>query len=65
MTILEKFENRNEENTDLTKAESIVFELLDEMSGRRGVLDLYSFDEDIQEEMLESWVEIANNKLND
>mgnify|MGYP003654629878 CR=1 FL=1 len=55
-TLLEKFDKRN--SIELTENESRLFKMLDEMSGRRGVLDFRSFDEDIQEEMLDSWYSI-------
>lgn len=61
-TVLEKFEDSTLERS---KAETLVFEILDEMSGRRGVLDMYQFDTEIQEEMLEAWVEIANKHVNE
>jgi len=59
-TILEKLDDATIKRT---KAEEIVFAIIDEMSGRRGVLDINSFDEDIQEEMLQAWVDITNKKL--
>lgn len=59
-TILEKLDDATIERT---KAEEIVFAIIDEMSSRRGVLDIYSFDEDIQEEMLQAWVDVTKKKL--
>ena len=56
MTLLEKFDERG--TIELTDNETRLFKMLNEMSGRRGVIDLYSFDEDIQEEMLDSWYKI-------
>jgi hypothetical protein len=56
VTLLEKFDDRR--SIKLTDNETRLFKMLDEMSDRRGVLDLCSFDEDIQEEMLDSWYAI-------
>ena len=55
MTLLEKFEDGDIKRTD---KEQRLFDMLNEMSGRRDVFDLRSFDEDIQEEMLDSWYAI-------
>jgi len=62
MTILEKH-NEYPRKSKLTTAEDIVFSLLSELDGRRGVLDFYNCDHDIQEEMLDKLVEITNEKL--
>lgn len=63
MTLLEKY-NEYPRQSELTVAEDILFNLMDEMSDRRGVLGFDSCDEEIQEEMLESWLSIVNKKLN-
>ena len=63
MTVLEKYDEYPRE-VELTSAEDIVFGLLDEMGGRKGMDGFGHCDEDIQEEMLEKWVDIVNKKLN-
>lgn len=64
MTILEKYKEYPR-TCELTVAEDIVLSIVDEMTGRKGIGNEFkSIDEDIQEEILETWVEIANKKLN-
>ena len=61
--LYEKYEKYyEEENPNLTQSEAIVFALLHEMDGRRGVLDL-EMDEDIFEEMLTEMVKITEQEI--
>jgi len=54
-TLLEKFDD---ESIKRTKREQRLFNMLEDMRGRKGVFNLYDYDEDIQEEMLNTWYEI-------
>lgn len=62
MGLLEKY-NKEEENIELTKSEDIVFSILDNMSGRRGLSGFDDVDTSIQEEILEELVELVNEKI--
>jgi len=61
MTLVEKWHDRG---ADRTPAENIVFKLLDELNGRRGVLGVDECDEEIQEEILTELVSITEAELN-
>lgn len=60
MKLIDKY---NDSTIQRSKAESILFNILDEMSNRVGVLDIRNIDSDIQDEMLESWIDIINKEL--
>jgi hypothetical protein len=63
MNILEKYREYPRES-ELTQAEEIVLSIVDEMTGRRGIGNSFEeCDDDIQEEMLETWINIVNEKL--
>jgi len=63
MTLLEKYQEYPR-TCELTVAEDIVLSIVDEMTGRKGIGNEFeSIDESIQEEILEAWVDIANEKL--
>jgi hypothetical protein len=63
MTTFDKYKEYPKK-TELTTAESIVFSLLSELDGRKGLLDFDNCDYDIQEEILDCLVGITNEKLN-
>ena len=64
MKLLEKFYKTEEENPKLTKAEEIVFGILSDLTNRNGLENAFDgCDEDIQEEILQSWIDITNEKL--
>jgi hypothetical protein len=63
MDLLDKYYKTEEENPKLTKSEDIVFSILDEMRGRRGMDGFGDCDSEIQEEILEALVKIVDEKL--
>ena len=63
MDLVDKYYERNSEDVELTKAEDIVFSVLEEMRGRRGMDGFGDCDTDIQEEMLQTWIGIVDEKL--
>lgn len=63
MTILEKYQEYPR-NCKLTVAEDIVLSIVDEMIGRKGIGNEFeAIDENIQEEILQAWVDITNEKI--
>jgi hypothetical protein len=62
MTILEKYQEYPR-TCELTVAEDIVFSIVEEMNGRKGLDGFEDVDEDIQEEIIERLVDIVNKKL--
>jgi len=62
MTLLEKYQEYPRK-TKINVSEDIVFSLLSELDGRKGVLDFDNCDYDIQEEILDCLVDIVDSKL--
>jgi len=54
-TLVEKWYDNSIQRT---MGETIMFDMLDELNGRKGLLDIDNVDEDIQEEIFESLLEI-------
>lgn len=64
MTLLEKYQEYPRV-CELTVAEDIVLSIVDEMTGRKGIGNEFeAIEEEIQEEILQTWVDITNEKLN-
>ena len=62
--LLEKYYKTEEENPNLTNAEEIVFGILSDIMNRSGLQNSFEeCDEEIQEEILQSWIDITNEKL--
>jgi len=68
MTLLEKYYEWNSVNTQklsFTPAEEIAFGIFSDITGRKGVgNELENVDKDIQNEILQEWIEIANKQVN-
>lgn len=60
MNLMDKYYDRDE--VELTKAEDIVFSIIAELNGRKGV-GISDVDSDIQEEILETLIDIVDEKL--
>lgn len=63
MSLLEKYKKHPGKKDNLTKSEDIVFSIFNEMDGRKGLLGFDNCDEDTQEEILDTLVEIVNEKI--
>lgn len=60
----EKYHQRFMENKDFSLAENIVFDMVRNLRGRRGIKQAWSdIDEEIQEEILETLIEIVQSNL--
>lgn len=68
MTLLEKYYEWNSVNIQklsFTPAEEIAFGIFSDITGRKGLgNELESVEEDIQNEILQEWIEIANKQVN-
>ena len=65
MTLLDKYYNRNTA-TNMTDAEKIAFNILADIKGRSGLEDAFNeCDEDIQEEIIQEWIDIAQKGIDD
>lgn len=66
MTYLEKFyEYASGKNKDVFKDEAIVFEILNDMTDRREFRHTFDqSDDEIKEEIIQTWLNIVKTKLN-
>ena len=62
MELMDKYYDRDK--IELTKAEEIVFGILSDLTNRSGLENAFDgCDEGIKEEILQSWIDITNEKL--
>ena len=64
MTLLERYYERRSPDIILTKEEFILFSILADLLDRRGLKgEFLSIDEDIQEEVLQTWLRIIEDEI--
>jgi len=62
--LLEKYQTIPNDDPSLTKEEKIAFKILSDVTDRRGWRQEWDmFDEDIQEDILKSWINIIKKIL--
>jgi hypothetical protein len=63
-TLKEKYYDHILKGAKVSKEEEIVFGILSDFTDRRGLRQEWEqIDDDIQEEMIETWIDIVKNKL--
>ena len=62
--LIDKYFDHISDGTKVSKEEEIVFGILSDFTDRRGLRQEWEqIDDDIQEEMIETWIEIVKDKL--